>query len=187
MARDTLLEDTFGLEAKNWAHQRIEVRKGDKLHYVVRESEGDDFDFYIVPEENVTEDAFWTDHALLKKTNKAYYRGEYSFKTDGIFSVIISNDRAKSVLREIYVKLQSEPFVDSSKDADSESQKIDDKEDAAKFIRNWKLPIILILSTIILSAIVFFLIPGLAYLVTFAGGSLLTLYLAYRKETQARI
>lgn len=180
----TVFEGMFGLQAGEWAHQKVEANRGDTLLYVARESEGDDFDLYIVPEENVTRDAFWTDYVLLKKTNKAYYRGYYTFKTDGVFFLVVSNDRAKSLEREIYVKMELNSAKNTTVASKFDSQKENALAQSIQFIQSWKLPIALILSTIILSMVVYFVIPGLAYVVTFGGGALLTLYYVHRAEQQ---
>jgi hypothetical protein len=183
--RELVVNETIELGVKEWTEYRIEVKKGDVLHYAARESFGDDFDLYLVPEENVAEHAFWTEYSLLEETDESYYRGHYKFKKPGTYFVVISNDRAKSVSRAVYVKIEIQRSNEVFEGTKSEAREGYDQTNLIHFLHEWKLPIALILSTIIFSAIVFFTIPGLAYLVTFGGGALLTLYYAYRREIQS--
>lgn len=183
--REAKVNETIELKEKEWIDYRIDAQKGDTLHYVARESVGDDFDLYLVHEEDVADHAYWTEYSLLEEMYESYYRGKHKFKKPGTYFVVISNTRAKSVLREIYVKLEIQRSVDLPKGDKSHTQENHNQPNLIQFLRDWKLPITLILSTIILSAIIFFAIPGLAYIVTFGGGSLLTLYYAYRREIRS--
>jgi len=185
VVKELLIDETIELKEKEWIDFQVDAQKGDTLYYFARESARDDFDLYLVHEEDVADHAYWTEYSLLEEMYESYYRGKYKFKKPGTYFVVISNTRAKSVLREIYVKLEIQRSVDIPNDGKSLTQENHNQPNLIQFLRDWKLPITLILSTIILSAIIFFAIPGLAYIVTFGGGSLLTLYYAYRREIRS--
>ncbi len=122
--RESVVNETIELKAKQWIDYQIVVQKGDVLHYVARESAGNDFDLYLVPEENVAEHDFWTDYSLFEEEYESYSRGSYKFKTSGTFYVVISNYRAKSVLREIYVKLEIERSGDIPNSVEFSSEEL---------------------------------------------------------------
>lgn len=98
-------DEELEVDPRGWAWISFDANSGEVLAIVARESDGYDFDLYIVHEEDVTEDKFWSEHALFTRSCETYYRGDYKFKKSGSYCLVIGNHRALSVIREVYVKL----------------------------------------------------------------------------------
>ena len=108
MTRQTLFDKKVRLDPGQIWYMTLEVKQGDEIHIVAKETYGDTFDVYIVPPENVRGDDFRTDYALLTHKSRRHFRGSYTFKEDGSYCVVVGNYGAKSVEREVYVKMTLE-------------------------------------------------------------------------------
>lgn len=121
MSEQIIFDDEISVDFRGWEWVDFDASAGDVLHIVARETDRYDFDLFIVPSEDVNDSDFYTEHALFSKEYETYFRGKYKFKTSGSFALIISNYRAQSIARDVYLKL-------TLKSPEKKEQKAEEKE-----------------------------------------------------------
>jgi hypothetical protein len=100
-------ESEIQLEPGEFNAIHFDVKVGLDVLIVARELREDDFDLYVVRDEDVIEDDFCTTHSIEICEYEYHYQKTIRFKETSTMCVIISNYRARSVQRTVYVKIEA--------------------------------------------------------------------------------
>ena len=73
MSEQIIFDDEISVPSREWYWVVFEAKSGDTLPIIARETDRYDFDLYIVPSEDVSENDFYTDHALFLEEFAKYF------------------------------------------------------------------------------------------------------------------